>query len=94
MSRYNKIHRILDIFYMGLNDKYSSTQELSYKYNVSKKTVSRDINEIRSFLSEYRDIIGNAEIVYDRKKQKYHMEYYDYSVQSHSSTCDETKEDE
>ena len=64
------------------------------KYNVSKKTVSRDINEIRSFLSEYRDIIGNAEIVYDRKKQKYHMEYYDYSVQSHSSTCDETKEDE
>ena len=94
MSRYNKIHRILDIFYMGLNDKYFSTQELSYKYNVSKKTVSRDINEIRSFLSEYRDIIGNAEIAYDRKKQKYHMEYYDYSVQSHSSTCDETKEDE
>ena len=94
MSRYNKIHRILDIFYMGLNDKYFSTQELSYKYNVSKKTVSRDINVIRSFLSEYRDIIGNAEIVYDRKKQKYHMEYYDYSVQSHSSTCDETKEDE
>ena len=76
MSRYNKIHRILDIFYMGLNDKYFSTQELSYKYNVSKKTVSRDI-------------IGNAEIVYDRKKQKYHMVYYDYSVQSHSSTCDE-----
>lgn len=94
MSRYNKIHRILDIFFMGLNDKYFSAQELSYKYNVSKKTVSRDINEIRSFLSEYRDIIGNAEIVYDRKKQKYHMEYYDYSVQSHSSTCDETKEDE
>ena len=85
MSRYNKIHRILDIFYMGLNDKYFSTQELSYKYNVSKKTVSRDINEIRSFLSEYRDIIGNAEIVYDRKKQKYHMVYYDYSRQQYIS---------
>ena len=73
MSRYNKIPRILDIFYMGINDKYFSTQELSYKYDVSKKTVSRDINEIRSFLSEYRDIIGNVDIAYDRKRKKYHM---------------------
>ena len=58
---------------MGINDKYFSTQELSYKYEVSKKTVSRDINEIRSFLSEYRDIIGNVDIAYDRKSKKYHM---------------------
>ena len=58
---------------MGINDKYFSTQELSYKYDVSKKTVSRDINEIRSFLSEYRDIIGNVDIAYDRKRKKYHM---------------------
>ena len=58
---------------MVINDKYFSTQELSYKYDVSKKTVSRDINEIRSFLSEYRDIIGNVDIVYDRKRKKYHM---------------------
>ncbi len=58
---------------MGINDKYFSTQELSYKYDVSKKTVSRDINEIRSFLSEYRDIIGNVDIAYDRKSKKYHM---------------------
>ena len=61
------------VFYMGINDKYFSTQELSYKYDVSKKTVSRDINEIRSFLSEYRDIIGNVDIAYDRKSKKYHM---------------------
>ena len=58
---------------MGINDKYFSTQELSYKYDVSKKTVSRDINEIRIFLSEYRDIIGNVDIAYDRKRKKYHM---------------------
>ena len=58
---------------MGINDKYFSTQELSYKYDVSKKTVSRDINEIRSFLSEYRDINGNVDIAYDRKSKKYHM---------------------
>ena len=58
---------------MVINDKYFSTQELSYKYDVSKKTVSRDINEIRSFLSEYRDIIGNVDIAYDRKSKKYHM---------------------
>ena len=61
------------VFYMGINDKYFSTQELSYKYDVSKKTVSRDINEIRSFLSEYRDILGNVDIAYDRKSKKYHM---------------------
>ena len=75
MSKYSKIHRILDIFYMGINDKYFSTRELSDKYNISGKTGSRDISEIRSFLFEYRDIIGNADIVYDRKKKKYHMKY-------------------
>lgn len=79
MSRYNKIYRILDIFYMGINNKYFSTRELSYKYNVSIKTVSRDINEIRSFLFEYRDTIGNADIVYDRTRKKYHMEYQGYN---------------
>ena len=81
MTKYREILRL-----KSLN---LSQQNIAHSCNVSKKTVSRDINEIRSFLSEYRDIIGNAEIVYDRKKQKYHMVYYDYSVQSHSSTCDE-----
>lgn len=77
MSTYNKMHRILDIFYMGISNRYFSASELSDKYNISKKTVARDINEVRSFLFEYRDTIGNADIIYDRKKLMYHLEYTD-----------------
>ena len=33
-------------------------------------------------------------LISSRALPKNSMEYYDYSVQSHSSTCDETKEDE
>lgn len=33
-------------------------------------------------------------LIASRALPKNSMEYYDYSVQSHSSTCDETKEDE
>ena len=33
-------------------------------------------------------------LISSRALTKNSMEYYDYSVQSHSSTCDETKEDE
>lgn len=76
MELQDKKYRILDIFFRLLKGEFVSVRKLADEYSVSGKTI-------------YRDIIGNAEIVYDRKKQKYYMEYYDYSVQSHSSTCDE-----
>ena len=72
-----KKYRILDIFYMGINDKYFQLRSYPTNMMYLKKAVSRDINEIRSFLSEYRDIIGNVDIVYDRKRKKLSYEYYD-----------------
>ena len=42
-----------------------------------------------------KELLGLIEIlIASRALPKNSMEYYDYSVQSHSSTCDETKEDE
>ena len=123
MELQDKKYRILDIFFRLLKGEFVSVRQLADEYSVSGKTVSRDINEIRAYLSEneYRNV--NAQIEYSHREKAYYlsmddflsskellvlieiliasrslpknsMEYYDYSVQSHSSTCDETKEDE
>ncbi len=123
MELQDKKYRILDIFFRLLKGEFVSVRQLADEYSVSGKTVSRDINEIRAYLSENEYRNGNAQIEYSHREKAYFlsmddflsskellvlieiliasralpknsMEYYDYSVQSHSSTCDETKEDE
>jgi len=46
------------------------------------------------FLSSKELLVLIEILISSRALPKNSMEYYDYSVQSHSSTCDETKEDE
>lgn len=73
MSTSDRTHRILDIFYKSIHGEHYSAIELSNYYGVSKKTISRDIGEVRNFLSEYREQLGNATIVYDRSSKKYYL---------------------
>lgn len=73
MSTSDRTHRILDIFYKSIQGEHYSATELSNYYGVSKKTISRDIGEVRNFLSEYREQIGNMTIVYDRANKKYYL---------------------
>lgn len=73
MSTSVRIHRILDIFYKSIHGEQYSAAELSYYYGVSKKTISRDISEVRNFLSEYREQVGYVTIVYDRSSKKYYL---------------------
>ena len=114
MELQDKKYRILDIFFRLLKGEFVSVRQLADEYSVSGKTVSRDINEIRAYLSENEYRNGNAQIEYSHREKAYYLSMddflsskellvlcrktvwkkYDYSVQSHSSTCDETKEDE
>lgn len=73
MSTSVRIHRILDIFYKSIHGEQYSMAELSNYYGVSKKTISRDISEVRNFLSEYREQVGYVTIVYDRSSKKYYL---------------------
>ena len=45
-------NRILDIFFRLLRGEFVSVKQLADEYSVTGKTVSRDINEIKSYLSE------------------------------------------
>lgn len=74
MSTSDRTHRILDIFYKSIQGERYSVMELSNYYGVSKKTISRDIGEVRNFLTEYREQLGDVTIVYDRTSKKYYLE--------------------
>lgn len=68
-----KADRILAILYMALLGERIIISELAAKYQLSPKSIMRDIGVIRSFLAENRDLTGNAEFKYDRKDHCYKM---------------------
>ncbi|MBO5389926.1 MAG: transcriptional regulator [Lachnospiraceae bacterium] len=67
----DKNFRILELFFRALKGEGLSAQELAYEYNVSTRSVSRDIADLRAFLAEHRDILGNADLVYSSSNHRY-----------------------
>lgn len=61
-----KKNRVLDIFYRAMKGENISVGKIANEYGVSTKSISRDINEIKNFLSDNRDIVGNTELKYWR----------------------------
>ncbi len=49
-------------------------KKLSQEYGVSVKSISRDMNEIRNFLADNRDIVKNMELKYSRDLKTYRIE--------------------
>ena len=69
-----KHDRKLAIFYNLLEGIPVNTKDASKYYGVSTKTIQRDIDAIRSFLSENNDEKGTQkEVVYDRKNDNYYI---------------------
>ena len=66
-----KKNRILAILYRLYSGNEVSVTELSEEYQVARKSISRDISIIRSFLADHRELVGNVELLYDRKKHSY-----------------------
>lgn len=72
-----KTTRILDIFFRLLKGESVSIQHLAEEYGVSTKSISRDISEIKTYLSDHRDVVGNAELVYSYQQKVYDLEFED-----------------
>jgi predicted DNA-binding transcriptional regulator YafY len=47
--------------------------DLAEKYRISTKSVMRDLNAVRCFLSENRELTGDLELKYDRKEHCYKL---------------------
>lgn len=50
---------------------------MAQNYDVSEKTIKRDIDVIRAFLSENRTLVGNVELPFDKQEQRYKLNRLD-----------------
>lgn len=69
-----KKDRVLEIFYRLLTGTGVSVADLADEYEVSTKSISRDISEVKNFISDHRDLLSNAEVKYSASAKKYYME--------------------
>lgn len=66
-----KIDRVMELFFRAMKGESLSVQQLSYEYNVSTRSITRDINSLKDFLAEHRDLFDNAELEYSSSDHCY-----------------------
>lgn len=57
----------------ALRGESLSLSGLADEYGVSGKSVARTLGDIKAFLADHRDLIGNTELVYSRQDNCYHL---------------------
>ena len=58
----SKQYRILEIFFRSLRGEDISVQKLADEYGVSTKSISRNIADLKAFLADNRELVGNTEL--------------------------------
>ena len=65
--------RVLEIFFRALRGEDISVKNLANEYEVSSKSITRSINELKSFLADHRDLVGNTELQYSHTDRCYRL---------------------
>lgn len=68
-----KQYRVLEIFFRALRGEDISVHALADEYGVSTKSVSRSIADLRAFLANNRELVGNTELTYSYKDKCYRL---------------------
>ncbi len=68
-----KQYRILELFFRGLRGEDLSVQSLAAEYDVSTKSITRSINELKNFLADHRELVGCAELQYSYSDKCYRL---------------------
>ena len=68
-----KYDRLLEIFFRCLRGEGLSVQKLAEEYSVSTKSISRDIGNLKAFLADHRQLVGNTELVYSNQEKCYRL---------------------
>jgi len=69
-----KTTRVLELYHEFLSGKFINKQEAAEQYHVNARSIQRDINNIRDFLSEQCAKEGVVrKIEYDKKENGYHL---------------------
>ena len=69
----DKSERTLAIFFRGLRGETLSVKELAAGFEVSPKSISRSINDLKAFLADNRELVGNTELQYSSQDKGYHL---------------------
>lgn len=69
----SKQYRVLEIFFRGIRGEDLRVQELADQYKVSTKSITRSINELKSFLADHRTLVGNTELQYSYSDKCYRL---------------------
>lgn len=69
-----KQERVLEIFFRGLRGEDLSVRKLAEDYGVSTKSISRSIGDLKNFLADHRDLVGNTELDYSHKNKCYRLQ--------------------
>lgn len=72
--RGSKEDRLLEMFFRTLRGESVTIQQLANEYGVTNKSVARTIGDLRAFLADHRDLVGNTELVYSRQDNCYHLQ--------------------
>ena len=68
-----KMDRVLEIFFRGLRGEDLSVQRLADEYEVSTKSITRSINDLKSFLADHRELVGHTELQYSHQDRCYRL---------------------
>ncbi len=75
---HTKLDRTLEFFFRGLRGEDLSVQNLANEYGVSTKSITRSINDLKAFLADHRELVGQTELQYSYQDKCYrlHMEEF------------------
>ena len=65
--------RALEILFRAIKGEDISVRKLAYEHGVSTKSIQRDLSKIKTFLSENRDLTGNADLEYFYLQKAYRL---------------------
>ena len=68
-----KTDRLLEVFFRLLRGEDVSVKELANEYNISTKSVTRTLNDLKSFFADHRELVGNTEICYSYTDKCYRL---------------------
>ena len=65
--------RVLEIFFRGLRGEDLCVQKLADEYEVSTKSVTRSLNDLKAFLADHRELVGHTELQYSHRDKCYRL---------------------
>ena len=74
----SKQDRVLSIFFRALRGEDLFVRSLADEYGISVKSITRDVNDIKAFFADNRELVGNCELKYSYQRKCYHLYMDDF----------------